>query len=326
MPKPQGRSIAHAQGAGENWAWVRVSSREQEQEGFSLPAQEDRIQQAAQRDGRQIDRVFRVSETASKAQTRTEFKEMVKDAKKAARSGRLRAIYIDRVDRILRNYEDLGTIEILGRDYGIQFFFVSPGIDISTTHGSMMLGILAGQAKYETAARVDHIKSSMLMRVQAGLFVGHAPFGFENYGKKLRRLIRTHEKNASTVRLIFELHSTGKYTIRGLIAELWRRGIHYTEATPRFNTSKMQHMLRDRSYIGEVRYNDKWYPGQQERLIDGQTWDRVQGFLGNRVYRTHRTTYGHKLITCGHCGMHIVGDPKDKVLGLSCTFSGSLTA
>jgi hypothetical protein len=70
--------------------------------------------------------------------------------------------------------------------------------------------------------------------------------------------------------------------------------------------------LRDRSYIGEVKYQRQWFPGTHEPLVDRATWDRVQALLGGKVYRSTELTYAGELITCGHCGHPITGESKAK--------------
>lgn len=314
MPKQSKPKAASRSHRNESWAFVRVSSREQQQEGFSLEVQEDSIRAAANREGTSIDRVFRVAETATTAEARTAFKAMVQEAKKSARSGILDAIYFDRVDRALRNYEDLATTEQLDKEFGIRVRIVTPDIDTSTPQGSLMLGIMASVAKYETEARRENIRSSQRKRVEHGLFPGHASYGYENYGESQRRLIRVQLEEAANVRLIFELYETGKFTVRSLIGELWRRSVRYTQRTPRFGHSKLHRILTDRSYLGEVFYRGEWHPGTQPPLVELRSFERVQRLLGNRVYHHHETTYGHKLITCGHCGLNIVGEPKRKTL------------
>ncbi len=49
-------------------ALARVSSREQEREGFSLAVQEDGLKRYAQQAGGTIVQLFRIAETASKSE------------------------------------------------------------------------------------------------------------------------------------------------------------------------------------------------------------------------------------------------------------------
>lgn len=63
-------------------ALARVSSREQEREGFSLEIQEDALKRYATSAGGEIVKLFRIAETASKRDERKTFKELVVYAKK----------------------------------------------------------------------------------------------------------------------------------------------------------------------------------------------------------------------------------------------------
>ena len=62
-------------------ALARVSSREQEREGFSLDVQESAFQKYATKHGGKIDGMFRIAETASKSEQRKIFKEVLEVAK-----------------------------------------------------------------------------------------------------------------------------------------------------------------------------------------------------------------------------------------------------
>ena len=66
------------------WALARVSSREQEREGFSLAVQEDALKRYATQAGGEIVRLFRIAETASKSDERMTFRELISYAKKHA--------------------------------------------------------------------------------------------------------------------------------------------------------------------------------------------------------------------------------------------------
>ena len=63
-------------------AIARVSSREQEREGFSLEVQEDALRGYATRERGEVVKLFRIAETASKADERKTFRELVRYAKK----------------------------------------------------------------------------------------------------------------------------------------------------------------------------------------------------------------------------------------------------
>ena len=72
--------------------------------------------------------------------------------------------------------------------------------------------------------------------------------------------------------------------------------------------SKVHSILRDRAYIGDVRYQGQWYAGKHKPLVDRATFGRVQVLLGGKRYQNHDLTYAGSLITCGHCGAVITGE------------------
>jgi site-specific DNA recombinase len=66
-------------------------------------------------------------------------------------------------------------------------------------------------------------------------------------------------------------------------------------------------MLRDRAYIGDVRYYGGWWVIMRR----SSTVPRPTGFrnlLGEKVYKANDLTYAGELITCGHCGRPITGE------------------
>jgi hypothetical protein len=63
-------------------ALARVSSREQEREGFSLDVQVEGLKRYAAGTGGEIVKLFRIAETASKTEERRTFRELIAFAKK----------------------------------------------------------------------------------------------------------------------------------------------------------------------------------------------------------------------------------------------------
>jgi hypothetical protein len=45
--------------------------------------------------------------------------------------------------------------------------------------------------------------------------------------------------------------------------------------------SKVHRILRDRAYIGDVKYHGGWVPGRHKAIVDLTTFARVQELLGD---------------------------------------------
>ena len=104
-------------------ALARVSSREQEREGFSLEVQEDALRRYAEQNDGRIARLYRIAETASKRDERKTFKELVAYAKEHARQ--LDGVLFFKVDRAARNLFDYVELERLEVDHGVPVIYVS---------------------------------------------------------------------------------------------------------------------------------------------------------------------------------------------------------
>jgi len=95
--------------------YARVSSREQQQEGYSIDAQVKLLRAAASKDGFEIVREFIEVESA-KAAGRKQFAEMVVYFK---RNRSCRSLLVEKTDRLYRNYRDALALEDL--DIEIRF-------------------------------------------------------------------------------------------------------------------------------------------------------------------------------------------------------------
>ena len=87
--------------------FCRVSSKEQEETGYSLDDQKKILEQYANSKGFETARIFRVSESASGKQVRKLFNEMLS----VARKEKIEIICCEKIDRLTRNPKDAGTID-----------------------------------------------------------------------------------------------------------------------------------------------------------------------------------------------------------------------
>jgi len=290
-------------------ALARVSSREQEREGFSLEVQEEALRRYAKQAGGEIDKLFRIAETASKADERKSFRELIAYAKKNAAF--LDGLLFYKVDRAARNLFDYVELERLESEYNLPFISVSQPTE-NTPAGHMMRRTMANMASFYTEQQSVDVREGLARRVQAGWFVGLAPYGYRNVRKDGRGMVEIDTVTAANVRRIFHLYAYENLTLDALVERVNAEGMVFRASQPKFPRSSIHNILKDRAYIGEICHKGQWYPGKHEPLIDRATWDRVQALLGGHVYQSHAMTYAGDLIQCGHCGHPITGELKTK--------------
>lgn len=291
-------------------AFARVSSREQEREGFSLHVQVDAFHEYARRNGGVVEKLFRIAETATRRQERAIFREAVTHAKKNAK--KYDGLLFYKVDRAARNMPDWIDLEKLSADQGIPLIFVTlPTSD--TPNGKLMVRTLAAVATYQTEQQSLDVREGIARRVKEGLFPSQAPYGYRNVrGDDKRSRIFVNEAEARAVRRAFELRANEHLTVEQIAQRLYDEGMVYSDSNPRFPLSKMHQILKDRSYIGEIVFHGEWHPGTHPRLIDRRTWDRVQESFGDRRQKSHTNLFANGLVRCGHCDRPITGEKKVK--------------
>ena len=182
----------------------------------------------------------------------------------------------------------------------------------NTPAGRMMRQTLANMASFYTEQQSLDVKDGLVRHVQEGLFVGKAPYGYQNVRGDGRSLVEVHPEHGFKILRIFELYAYHGHSLDSLIQHLLDTGVLYTNNIPKFTRSKLHSILRDRAYIGELQFRGEWYEGSHEPLVDRATFERVQIRLGDQTYQSHELVYGCERITCGHCGLPVTGEVKTK--------------
>jgi len=291
-------------------AIARVSSREQEREGFSLDVQEQAFQDFAKKNRGVIDKLYRVAETASRRAQRHIFREALEYAKQNATS--LNGLLFYKVDRAARNMPDWIELEKLTTDFGVPLLFVTLPTS-ETPNSKLMVRTLAAVSSYQTEQQSVDVREGIAKRVQEGLFPCRAPYGYRNVrGEDGRSRIEIEPTEARTIARAFELRAYQHLTVEQIVRTLSEDGMTYCQTKTKFPRSKMHCILRDRSYIGEVSFHGKWHPGTHASIIDRKTWDHVQASFGDRRQKSHTLLFSHGLVRCGYCHRQVTGEKKVK--------------
>ena len=138
-------------------AIARISSEEQAQ-GFSLEVQETRIREHAQRKGIVLERVFKLIESASISEKRTQFHAILDFARKEAR--RLGGIMFVSVDRGTRNPEDLLMLLNLEQETGLRVDFLDGDFDAKTALGELFLTMQGTIARFQVRTQAEKIRQN----------------------------------------------------------------------------------------------------------------------------------------------------------------------
>ena len=214
--------------------------------GFRLEVQEDALQRYAAQQGGQIAKLFRIAETATKPDERRIFKELLADAKKHA--ARLAGVLFFKVDRAARNLFDYVERERLEAEYGLPVIYITQSTE-NTPAGRMMRRTLANMASFYTEQQSLDVRDGLRRRVENGLFVSTAPYGYQNVRVDGRSVVKIEPIEAAKVRRIYELYAFHGHTLDSVQNQLFQERTCYTAAVRRFSWSKLHDILTDRHIL-----------------------------------------------------------------------------
>ena len=255
--------------------YARVSSREQQEEGFSIPAQLKLLRDYAVRNGLTIQEEFIDVETA-KVPGRKQFDGMVQYL---TRNRSCQDVLAEKTDRLYRNFRDAVTLE----DLDVKVHLVKEAQIISKdarSQAKLIHGMQLVLARNYIDNLREEVKKGMREKAEQGIYPGRAAFGYRN--NKAERTIEVHPENASTVVRIFELYATGQYSLLELRAAVRK------ETGKTFVKSYLHTMLKNTFYIGKFEWGEKTYLGTHARVITDELFERVQDVLIGRNKRKCR--------------------------------------
>lgn len=295
--------------------YLRVSGKKQvdtdyDPEGISLPAQRVSCQRKAEQLGLTIVKEYiEPGRSATEMSKREAFQEMLE---RIRRDRDVDYIIVYKLSRFARNRIDDAIVMADLQKRGVTLVSATEQID-ATPVGQLMHGILAAFNEYRSREDGADIAYKMSQKAKKGGTLSRAPIGYLNVpdtidGREIRT-VKIDPERAPFVTLAFELYAAGDMTFRDIADELTDRGL-LTRGTARrpagpITDSKVQQLLRDRYYLGEVRYKGETYPGRHERLIEDDLFNRVQDLMASRGYAAERRKrHDHYLkgtIWCGQC-------------------------
>jgi site-specific DNA recombinase len=284
--------------------YARVSSKDQEREGFSIPAQLDLLRSYAVGRNLKIAEEFVDVETAKQA-GRASFGRMVAFARK--HQGRL-IVLVEKTDRLYRNLRDWVTIDELDAEIHLvkENVVLSPE---SRSHEKFMHGIKVLMAKNYVENLGEETKKGMAAKAKQGIWPSYAPPGYRNaLGPDDRRTIEPDPIDGPIITRLFMRFVKGDVSIKMLAREFPKvRG-------RRFYPAQIHQALRKRIYTGDFDFDGTAYKGTHVPLVTHETWERVQAILDGRTSSKSRQTKHQFTLTglvhCGHCGCLMVGELK----------------
>lgn len=297
--------------------YARVSSREQEREGYSIPAQQKLLREHVDKLGYELVREYQDAETARKV-GRTSFQLMLEDARK----GLFDVLVVEKVDRLTRNFFDLAPIKKLIEQNGLEVHLIKEGEVLgpdSNSNTKFIFNIKVALAENYVDNLSEEIRKGLYEKAAQGWLPHQPPYG---YVQKDRVIIVQPEK-AAFVKRLYELYATGRYTFETLPDALYAEGYIYLPSKPKMPRQTLEKILKNPFYRGYFHYSEKEYVGKHERFISDELAARVDRVLGQRSHKHVENEFLYQgLITCEKCGCQVIADrKKGKYIYYTCSNS-----
>tara|TARA_Y100000310_G_scaffold159115_1_gene158600 strand:+ start:16708 stop:17523 length:816 start_codon:yes stop_codon:yes gene_type:complete len=240
--------------------YVRVSTEDQAQHGYSLAAQEDALKNYANALGYEISKVYKDEGKSGKnISRRPAMVEMLADAE----NKRFAAIFIYKLDRFSRSLKDLVlTIEKL-KDWGVDFVSLQDKIETASASGKLMFHIISAFAEFERNIIGERTSFGMARKNKEGGPVSKPPFGYKMVDK---RLVVDHE-NGYLVKELYQDYLSGNFSLNAL-------GRKYG-----FSANGVKKILQNRTYLGEVKFAGSSNAGFHKPLVNKPLFYGVKAVL-----------------------------------------------
>lgn len=286
----------------------RVSTKEQEDEGWSLDSQLREAQSWADRNRCKIIGDFVESRTA-KGSARPAFSNMVRLL--AEYPGAF--ILTEKTDRLTRNRKD----DLLLESLNISVFFLKESRwqkPDAKAHERLVHRFKVLIAENYSENLSEEIRKGLNEKVHQGIYPTHAPLGYLNVpepGTK-RKMIAVDPQRGPIVRQLLLEYASGSHSIKTLAVRAEELGLR-TKKGNRVHKSGMEDILRNPAYCGIIRWNGVDHEGVHEPLISEATWQTIQDVMSGRG--TSRVRYGAKnlayrgMLRCA-CGHQMSGEVK----------------
>lgn len=292
--------------------YARVSSKEQEKEGFSIAAQVKLLQSYALGNRISVAKEFIDVETA-KETGRTHFEEMLRYLKAHPT---IRVVLVEKTDRLYRNLKDWVRLD----ESDVEIHLVKEGVVLSRDSRSsekFVHGIKVLMAKNYIDNLSEEARKGMQEKAEQGIWPTVAPLGYRNVvGPDGKKIIDVDPEVGPIVTHMFGWYATGTLSIAELAEKAHGAGLVYRKSGAAIPRSIIHGMLRNPLYAGDILWKGQFFPGKHPPLVARALWDRVQGVLDGRNASAQRKSKREfafaGIVKCGHCGCAMVGELKKK--------------
>lgn len=294
--------------------YIRVSTEDQAKEGYSIPAQREKLEAYCTSKGWKVFTVYADEGISGKNMDRPQLQLMLKHIE----LGEVNRVLVYKLDRLSRSQRDtLTLIEDYFLKNKVEFVSLTENLDTSTPFGRAMIGILSAFAQLEREQIAERVRFGQEKKVRSGKWKGGmAPYGFKIIDKNLV----IDEEESKIVKVVFKLSRTlGFLTIAKKLTSLGYK----TRKGGDWHVDTVRDIANNPVYAGYLTFSKtvqeykmpprekKLFEGDHDRIIPRDEFWELQDILDKRrTFGGKRETsnyYFSSILKCGRCGHSLSG-------------------
>ena len=278
--------------------YVRVSTQEQAQEGYSVGEQKERLLNFCKAHDWTVADLYVDGGFSGSNLNRPGIQKLMSE------TNSFDIVLVYKLDRLSRSQRDtLYLIEDVFLPNAVDFVSMQESFDTSTPFGKAMIGLLAVFAQLEREQIKERTRMGRMARAKLGLYHGGSiiPTGYNYIDGRLV----PDPYEAEQVRLIFKWYLSG-LSLKAITNRLNEEG--YTNKHSSYPTySAVRVILDNPVYIGQIHFNGVVVDDAHEPLVSKADFQAVQllrkkrkGALSSTPFQSKHLLTG--LLFCGNCG------------------------
>ena len=251
--------------------YVRVSTTNQAEEGYSIEEQKDKLEAYCKIKDWAVYKVYTDGGFSGSNTDRPALEQLIKDAKKKL----FDTVLVYKLDRLSRSQKDtLYLIEDVFLENKIDFISLLENFDTSTPFGKAMVGILSVFAQLEREQIKERMQLGKLGRAKSGksMMWARTSYGYDYH--KETGTMTVNPWQSIIIGSIFDWYLSGKSIakIRDALNDMYGE----ENGGKVWNHRAVRMILSNPVYCGYNQYKGQIFPGKHEPIIPENVFNKVQ--------------------------------------------------
>ena len=265
--------------------YIRVSTDEQADKGYSLRDQEERLRRYCELRGISVRNIYLEDYSAAKGFNRPEWKKLMSSLRKQKNAKETTLLLFTKWDRFSRNtsqaYQMIDILDTLK----VEPQAIDQPLDTSIPEAKFMLAHYLTMPQVENERRALNVFYGMRRARKEGRWMGTAPLGYVNkMTEDQKKYIAIKEDEAAILVWAFEQILENNFNTN----QIWKMTRAKAKGMSRFSRNNFWTAIRNPIYCGKIlvpAYKDEeahFVKGQHEPLINEKKFRDIQDILDGR--------------------------------------------